>query len=76
LVIDEIIEPPIQTLYFLSGEASILGFIVEGASALISFYNLSFILSNIVLPPANTILLYKSFLISVSHLIIESNASL
>ena len=65
------IEPPIQTEYFLSGGAMILILMVDGARAVISFYILSAIPGYMVVPPDNTVLAYKSFLISTSHFIIE-----
>ena len=48
------IDPPIQTEYFLSGGAIIFIFMVEGASAVISFCILSAIPGYIVVPPDNT----------------------
>jgi len=65
------IEPPIQTEYFLSGGAMILIFMVEGAKAVNYFCNLSAIPGNIVVPPEQTTLPYKSFRISTSHFMIE-----
>lgn len=47
------------------------GVIVEGAKAATSFYNLVLISLNMVLAPDIIILLYNSFLISASHLIID-----
>merc|ERR1712034_89886 len=69
---DDNIEPPIHTLYFLSGGAITLIFILWGANFLSSSVNLSPIPSYIVLPPDKTILFYKSLLISISLFIIES----
>ena len=68
---DARIEPPIHTEYFLSGGAMILIFIVGGANAVISFCIRSAIPGNIVLPPDNTVLAYKSFLMSTSHFMME-----
>ena len=65
------IEPPIQTEYFLSGGAIILIFIVDGASAVISFCILSAIPGYMVVPPDRTEFAYKSLRISTSHFIIE-----
>merc|ERR1712240_775299 len=64
-------EPPIQTEYFLSGGAMILIFVVEGAKAVISFCIRSAIPGYMVVPPERTVLAYKSFLISMSHFMIE-----
>merc|ERR1712112_5148 len=64
-------EPPIQTEYFLSGGAIILIFMVEGASAVISFCILSAMPGYMVVPPDNTVLAYRSFLMSTSHFMIE-----
>jgi len=66
-------EPPIHTEYLRSGGAIILIFIVLGAKAVISFCIRSAIPGYIVVPPDNTLLAYKSFLISISHFIIELN---
>merc|ERR1719511_540083 len=46
-------------------------FIVDGARAVISFCLRSAIPGYMVFPPAQTVLAYKSFLISTSHFIIE-----
>merc|ERR1719167_215852 len=64
-------DPPIQTEYFLSGGAMILIFMVEGAKAVISFCIRSAIPGYMVVPPERTVLAYKSFLISMSHFMIE-----
>ena len=64
-------EPPIHTLYFLSRKAMILIFMVGGARAVISFCILSAIPGNIVLPPDRTVLAYRSFLMSMSHFMME-----
>ena len=64
---DANIEPPIQTLYFLSGGATTLIFMLLGARAEISLLILSIIPGNMVEPPLRTMLPYKSFLISTSH---------
>jgi len=65
------IEPPIQTENFLSAGATTLIFIVDGARATISLFNLSWIPSNMVVPPDITMLLYNSFLTSKSQAIID-----
>jgi hypothetical protein len=65
------IEPPIQTLYFLSGGATTLIFMLLGANAEISLLILSAIPGNIVVPPERTMLPYRSFLMSTSHFIME-----
>ena len=68
---DDNIDPPIHTKNFLSCGANTFTFIVDGANAVTSLLNLSGIPGNIVVPPLITILLYKSFLISTSHLRID-----
>jgi hypothetical protein len=64
-------DPPIQTLYFLSGGATTLIFMLLGASAVISLLIRSAIPGNIVVPPLSTMLPYRSFLISTSHFMME-----
>merc|ERR1719239_568598 len=64
-------DPPIQTEYFLSGGAMILIFMVGGARAVISFCILSAIPGYMVEPPDNTVLAYRSFLMSTSHFMME-----
>uniref|UniRef100_A0A7C9DLJ1 Uncharacterized protein n=1 Tax=Opuntia streptacantha TaxID=393608 RepID=A0A7C9DLJ1_OPUST len=64
-------EPPIHTLYFLSGGATTLIFMLLGAKAVISLLILSAIPGNIVVPPLRTMFPYRSFLISTSHFMIE-----
>merc|ERR1719225_558482 len=49
----------------------ILIFIVDGARAVISFCIRSAIPGYIVVPPDNTVLAYKSFLMSTSHFMME-----
>ncbi|KAH0452784.1 hypothetical protein IEQ34_017108 [Dendrobium chrysotoxum] len=51
---DAKMEPPIQTLYFLSGGATTLIFMLLGANAVISLFILSAIPGNIVEPPLKT----------------------
>lgn len=68
---DDKIDPPIQTKNFLSCGATTLTFIVEGAKAVTYLLNLYGMPGNIVVPPLITMLLYKSFLISTSHLRID-----
>jgi len=63
--------PPIQTEYFLSGGAITLIFMLDGAKATTSLFNLSAIPPNIVVPPDITILAYKSFLTSTSHFMMD-----
>nr|GMC84355.1 Os03g0718150 [Ipomoea batatas] len=53
------IDPPIQTLYFLSGGATTLIFILLGANAVISLLILSAMPVNIVVPPLRTIFPYS-----------------
>ena len=48
--------PPIQTEYFLSGGATTFTLIDAGASAVISFFSLSSMFGNMVLPPESTML--------------------
>ena len=64
-------EPPIHTEYFLSGGAMILIFMVGGAREEISFCILSAIPGNMVVPPERTVLAYRSFLMSISHFMME-----
>jgi hypothetical protein len=64
-------DPPIQTLYFLSGGATTLIFMLLGARAVISLLIRSAIPGNMVVPPLRTMLPYKSFLISTSHFMME-----
>ena len=54
---DPIILPPIQTEYFLSAGAWGSTSIVDGAKAIISFFNLAYIFLNIVVPPARIMFL-------------------
>jgi hypothetical protein len=49
-------EPPIQTEYLRSGGATILIFMVDGASAVISFERRSEMPLNMVVPPERTML--------------------
>nr|GMD14063.1 dynein heavy chain 11, axonemal [Ipomoea batatas]GMD17351.1 dynein heavy chain 11, axonemal [Ipomoea batatas]GMD18815.1 dynein heavy chain 11, axonemal [Ipomoea batatas] len=67
-------EPPIQMLYFLSGGAATLIFILLGARAVISFLS-SFYLQYQgtwwYVPPLRTIFPYGSFLMSTSYFMIE-----
>lgn len=51
---DERIDPPIQTENFLSGGATTLIFMVEGARAVTSLLSLSGIPGNMVVPPDMT----------------------
>merc|ERR1719499_378778 len=53
---DDRMEPPIQTEYFLSGGATTLIFIVDGAKAVNSLVMRSPMPGNIVVPPDNTTL--------------------
>merc|ERR1719222_1384101 len=68
---DERMEPPIHTEYFRSGGATTLIFMVEGANAVSSFVMRSPMPANMVVPPDNTTLLYKSLRISTSHFMID-----
>merc|ERR1719229_1238898 len=73
---DDKILPPIHTEYFLSGGATIFTLILAGANVVISFVNLTSIPGNIVVPPDNTVFVYKSLRISTSHFMILSYANL
>merc|ERR1712146_440151 len=61
------IEPPIHTEYLRSGGATTLIFMVDGASAVISFVRRSPMPANMVVPPESTMLAYKSLRMSTSH---------
>ena len=67
------IEPPIHAKNFLSWawEANTLTFVYSETIAVISLVSLYCRPGNIVEPPLNTMFLYKSFLISTSHLRID-----
>ena len=60
--------PPIHMEYFLSGGSNTLIFIVEGANAITSLCNLSVIPLNMVLPPAITMLAYRSLTLVIDFL--------
>ena len=47
-------------------------FMVDGALAVTYLLNLSAMPGNMVVPPLITMLLYRSFLMSISHFMIES----
>ena len=64
-------DPTIQALYILSGGAITFVFMLLGAGAVISLLIRSAIPGNIVEPPLSTMFENKSFLISISHLMIE-----
>merc|ERR1711957_1137864 len=66
-------EPPIHTEYFLSGGATTLIFIVDGAKAVSSLVMRSPIPVNMVVPPDSTTLAYKSLRISTSHFMMDWN---
>merc|ERR1712007_247396 len=70
---EERMEPPIQTEYFLSGGATHLIFIVEGAKAVSSFVMRSPMPWNIVVPPERTTFAYRPLRISTSHFMIDWN---
>merc|ERR1719495_474617 len=70
---DDRMEPPIHTEYFLSGGAMILIFRVEGARAVISFCIRSAIPAYMVVPPDMTMLAKRSFLMSMSHFMMETS---
>lgn len=65
------IEPPIQTLYFLSGGATTFIFMLLGANAVISLLIRSAMPGNIVEPPLRTMFPYKSRRISTSHFMMD-----
>ena len=67
VVRDERMEPPIQTLYFLSGGVITLILTVEGARALSSLVMRSPMPGNIVEPPESTTLEKRSRRMSTSH---------
>eukprot|EP00001_Collodictyon_triciliatum_P037011 06675_6 len=60
-----------KTEYLRSGGAMILIFMVEGASAVISFCMRSAMPENIVVPPESTMLPYRSLRMSTSHFMME-----
>merc|ERR1712193_434642 len=64
-------EPPIQTEYFLSGGATTLIFIVDGARAVSSLVIRSPMPWNIVVPPERTTFAYRSLRMSTSHFMID-----
>merc|ERR1712214_135352 len=64
---DERMLPPIHTEYFLSGGATTLIFMVEGAKAVNSLVMRSPMPANIVVPPDKTTFAYKSLRMSTSH---------
>merc|ERR1712019_62141 len=68
---DERTEPPIHTEYLRSGGAITLIFMVEGANAVSSLVMRSPMPANMVVPPDNTTLAYKSLRISTSHFMID-----
>merc|ERR1719359_989875 len=68
---DERMEPPIHTEYLRSGGATTLIFMVEGAKAVSSLVIRSPMPANIVVPPDNTTLLYKSLRMSTSHFMMD-----
>merc|ERR1719502_37614 len=68
---DDKMDPPIQTEYFLSGGATTLIFIVEGANAVSSLVIRSPMPGNIVVPPERTTLLYRSLRMSTSHFMMD-----
>merc|ERR1719316_2048459 len=68
---DERIEPPIHTEYLRSGGATTLIFMVDGANAVSSLVMRSPIPANMVVPPDNTTLAYKSLRMSTSHFMMD-----
>ena len=68
---EEIIEPPIQTLYFLYFCANTFTSIVAYAKSFNSDSNLSGKPTNQDVPPDKIIFANKSFLTSISHLFID-----
>merc|ERR1711865_1028978 len=66
-------EPPIHTEYFLSGGATTLIFIVDGARAVSSLVIRSPMPVNIVVPPESTTFAYRSLRISTSHFMMDWN---
>ena len=70
---DDIMEPPIQTEYFLSGGATTFTFL--GANACISLVRRTSKFGNMVDPPHKTMLVYMS-LLHPPHFMIVSYANL
>merc|ERR1719352_1675503 len=68
---EERIEPPIHTEYFLSGGATTLIFMVEGARAVNSLVIRSPMPLNMVVPPESTTFEYKSLRMSTSHFMMD-----
>merc|ERR1712048_933645 len=68
---DERMDPPIHTEYLRSGGATTLIFMVDGARAVNSLVIRSPMPANIVVPPDNTTLPYKSLRISTSHFMMD-----
>merc|ERR1719213_196871 len=66
-------DPPIHTEYFLSGGATTLIFMVEGANAVNSLVMRSPMPANIVVPPDSTTLPYRSLRMSTSHFMMDWN---
>merc|ERR1712170_333641 len=64
-------DPPIHTEYFLSGGATTLIFIVEGANAVSSLVMRSPMPANIVVPPDSTTFAYRSLRMSTSHFMMD-----
>merc|ERR1712054_215052 len=64
-------DPPIHTEYFLSGGATTLIFMVEGASAVNSLVMRSPMPANMVVPPDRTTFEYKSLRMSTSHFMMD-----
>jgi hypothetical protein len=65
------IDPPIQTKNFLYIGAVIFTFIVDGTMLQSYLLSLSEIPGNIVVPPLKIIFENNSFLISISHSVME-----
>merc|ERR1712083_1273376 len=68
---DERMDPPIHTEYLRSDGATTLIFMVEGANAVSSFVMRSPMPANMVVPPDNTTLAYKSLRMSTSHFMMD-----
>ena len=75
LLKDARMEPPIHEENFLSGGSNTLIFIVEGAKATTYFWRRSFKFLSMLVPPAITMLPYRSFLMSESHFRMDWKAS-
>jgi hypothetical protein len=65
------IDPPIHVKYFLYAGPTTFILVPVGTKAVNSLFNLYGVPGNIVEPPLKTIFVYKSFLTSKSHFIMD-----